>query len=92
MLTRENRDEHFARAHFQLYVANGLIQFGNWLTMKYDKLDRKEVVESLRYESVMEMAESRLRYLEGRIVELCELIHEAKQLTSDPTTERKEGE
>ena len=93
MLTKENRDEHFARAHFQLYVTHGLGQFGNWLTMKYDQLDRKEVVAALRYESVMDIALSRLRHLENQITELRQLMREAvlPEAQTEPAMVYKDG-
>jgi hypothetical protein len=89
MLTKENLNEHFARAHFQLYVAHGLGQFGNWLTMKYDQLDRNEVIQALQYESVREMALSRLTYLDSQIKELRQLMREA--LVSAPMSESNEA-
>jgi len=66
---------------------NGLGQFANWLTMKYDQLDRKEVVAALQYESVREIALSRLKHLENQISELRELMREAVTAApmSDPT-------
>jgi hypothetical protein len=90
MLTKENRDEYFARAHFQLYAAHGLGKFGNWLTMKYDQLDRNEVIQALQYESVREMAISRLSHLNNQIIELRQLMREA--LVSAATTESKESQ
>lgn len=80
MLTTSERDGHFASVKYQLYRKHGLELFNNWLLMRRDKLERSEVVESLTYPGVRELAKHDIDDMLNKIEELKILLVESSDM------------
>ncbi len=87
MPTPAERDEIFAGVKYQLYQKYGLDLFDNWLLMRRDKLERSEVVESLTYHTVREMAENDIQNMRNKIEEIQKLMAEASAVLSERNEE-----
>lgn len=83
MQTTAEQNERFAGVKYQLYQKYGLDLFDNWLLMRRDKIERSEVVESLTYPAVREMAESDIQNMRDKIEEIQTLMAEASAVLSD---------
>lgn len=65
-----------ARIVWGLYCKYGLGKYDNWLTMKKDKINRDDVVNSLHFDEIKIMAENRIKYHKSKIDEIESMIKE----------------
>lgn len=85
MVRREDAAEHLAQCNFQLYLTYGLGEFPNWLSQRGDLVRRDDVINSLRFTSVREMASQKIKACEHQIEELREMMAKADEVPGSNT-------
>lgn len=80
MVNREDAAEHLAQVRFQLYLTYGLGEFKDWLRQQDDIVKRDDVINSLRFASVREMAGQKIKACEHQIEELREMMAKADEV------------
>lgn len=67
-----------AKAVWSLYREHGLGRFANWLSMKYDNIDRQEVVQALRFPETRKAAENLIAHYRVKIQEIESILAESE--------------
>lgn len=78
MPLRTIKDPISAKSIWHLYCEYGLGRFANWLSMKYDNIDRQEVVQSLRFPETRKAAEKLVEHYRFKIEEIESMLAESE--------------
>ena len=78
---REIKDADYAITVWRLYRQYGIGKFANWLKGKPDEIHREEVVRSLEFAEVREIAKRQIEYDRARLEELESMVAESEGKT-----------